>query len=75
MNEKALRVLEYNKIIDKLKSYAVTASGKEKISELTPYNSAYEVRESLKSTKEGVDIVIKKGNPPFEGIHDTREGI
>lgn len=75
MNEKALRVLEYNKIINKLKSYAVTASGKEKISELTPYNSAYEARESLKSTKEAVDIVIKKGNPPFEGIHDTREGI
>lgn len=75
MNEKSLRVLEYNKIIDKLKSYAVTASGKEKISELTPYNSAYEARESLKSTKEGVDIIIKKGNPPFEGIHDTREGI
>ena len=75
MNEKALRVLEFNKIKEILSKYAVTKGGKEKVLELEPYESAYEVRESLKETKEAYEILTKKGNPPFEGLHDVREAL
>ena len=75
MNEKALRVLEFNKIKEILSKYAVTKGGKEKVLELEPYESAYEVREALKETKEAYEILTKKGNPPFEGLHDVREAL
>lgn len=75
MNERSLRVLEFNKIKEKLRKYAVTSGGKELIDNLAPYSSAYEVREALEESREALEILIKKGNPPFEGLHDVREGI
>lgn len=75
MNERSLRVLEFNKIKEKLRKYAVTSGGKELVDNLTPYSSAYEVREALEESREALELLIKKGNPPFEGLHDVREGI
>ena len=46
MNEKSLRVLEFYKIKEKLKKYAVTRGGKEKVEQLSPYDSIYEVRDA-----------------------------
>ena len=70
-----LRVLEFNKIKEKLRKYAVTSGGKELVDNLAPYSSAYEVRETLEESREALELLIKKGNPPFEGLHDVREGI
>ena len=75
MNERSLRVLEFNKIKEKLRKYAVTSGGKELVDNLAPYSSAYEVRETLEESREALELLIKKGNPPFEGLHDVREGI
>ena len=75
MNEKALRVLEFNKIKEKLRRYAVTSGGKQKVDELVPYSSVYEVSNALEDTKEAYQILMKKGNPPFEGLHDVRDGL
>ena len=75
MNEKALRVLEFNKIKEKVKKYAITAGGKEKVDNLVPYSSAYEVKNALEDTKEAYEILIKKSNPPFEGLHDVTDGL
>lgn len=75
MNERSLRVLEFNKIKEKLRKYAVTSGGKELVDSLAPYSSAYEVREALEESREALELLIKKGNPPFEGLHDVREGI
>ena len=75
MNERSLRVLEFNKIKENLRKYAVTSGGKELVDNLAPYSSAYEVREALEESREALELLIKKGNPPFEGLHDVREGI
>ena len=75
MNERSLRVLEFNKIKEKLRKYAVTSGGKELVDNLAPYSSAYEVRETLEESREALELLIKKGNPPFEGLHDVREGM
>ncbi|MDS0527488.1 endonuclease MutS2 [Clostridium sp. SHJSY1] len=75
MNERALRVLEFNKVKDKVKRYAVTSGGKDLVEKMGPYESVYEVENALKETNEACNIVIKKGNPPFEGLHDVREGL
>lgn len=75
MQEKTLRVLEYDKIKEKLKKYTKTSAAKELIDKLEPYNNLYEVKEHLQETKEAFSLLTKKGNPPFEGIFDVREGI
>ena len=75
MNEKSLRVLEYYKIKEQIKKYAQTAAGKDIIEGLIPYNNLYEVREHLQETKEALELLSRKGSPPFEGIYDVREGI
>lgn len=75
MKEKALRVLEYNKIKEKLKFYAVTSGGKELIDNLMPYGTCYEVQNKLQESNEALDILIRKGAPPFEGLYDVRDGL
>ncbi len=75
MEDRTLRILEYNKVKEKLKKYAVTSGGKQLLDELNPYDSVYEVRKNLDETDEAFNLLIRKGNPPFEGLHDTREGL
>ena len=47
MKERTLRILEFNKIKNKLRNYAVTSGGKELIDNLTPYGSVFEVEKKL----------------------------
>lgn len=75
MNEKALRVLEYNKIKEKIKEYAQTGAAKDLIDELRPYDNIFEVKEHIEETQEAFQLLIKKGAPPFEGIYDVRDAI
>ncbi|MGL5085258.1 MAG: endonuclease MutS2, partial [Clostridium sp.] len=75
MKEKALRVLEYDKIKEKLKFYAVTLGGKELIDNLMPYTTTYEVENKLQESNEALDILIRTGAPPFEGLYDVRDGL
>ncbi|MCR1949696.1 MULTISPECIES: endonuclease MutS2 [unclassified Clostridium] len=75
MEERTLRVLEFNKIKEKLKEYAVTHGGKNIIDNLIPYDTVFEVKNKLKESNEALDLLITKGNPPFEGLFDVREGV
>lgn len=43
MKERTLRILEFNKIKDKIEKYAITSSGKEMVHSLEPFKSTYEV--------------------------------
>ncbi|VYU09431.1 endonuclease MutS2 [Clostridium tertium] len=75
MEERSLRVLEFNKIIEKVSDYAITSSAKELVFALSPYDTIYEVERKLKETDEALDLLITKSNPPFEGFFDVKEGI
>ncbi|MCM8711269.1 endonuclease MutS2 [Clostridium sp. SYSU_GA19001] len=75
MNEKALKVLEYFKIKDMIKNYTQTGAAKDIIDNLRPYDNIYEACEHLEETREALELLVKKGSPPFEGLYDVREGI
>lgn len=75
MNEKSLRVLEFNKVKENLKKYVHTSAAKDLITELKPYDNLYEVKEHLEETEEAFRLIVKKGAAPFEGIYDVREAI
>jgi DNA mismatch repair protein MutS2 len=72
LNEKALRVLEYNKIIDMLCESTVSGMGRDIASDLKPSSDLNEVKELLQETTEAVNLLLKKGNIPIGGVQDIR---
>jgi len=54
MNEKVLKVLEYDKIIEKLTDRASSTPGKELAEKLVPSVDFEEVKRSLKETTDAV---------------------
>lgn len=75
MNERSLKVLEFNKVKELIKKYARTSGGKEKVDDLAPYETLYEVNNKLEETNEALEVLITKGNPPLEGLYDINEAI
>ncbi|WP_010235707.1 endonuclease MutS2 [Clostridium arbusti] len=75
MNEKALRVLEYYKIKEKIKQFTQTSAAKDIIDDLKPYENIFEMKEHLEETEEALRLLGKKGSAPFEGAYDAREAI
>ncbi|MDR7870384.1 MAG: endonuclease MutS2 [Tissierellaceae bacterium] len=70
MNEKTLRVLEYNKIINLLLEKAESQLGKDLVKKIEPLNDKEEINALLQETDEALSIIIQRGNPPLYGIHN-----
>ena len=75
MNLKALKVLEYSKIKQMWSDEAVSSMVKEKIMDMEPYLDAYIIRDELRSTTEGVDLIVNKGPLPIYSIYDLSKDI
>ncbi|MCI8341821.1 MAG: endonuclease MutS2 [Firmicutes bacterium] len=75
MNEKALRTLEYNKIIEKLKNFAISPMGKELCAGLKPSVNITEIEKWQKDTTEASAMIVRKGNIPLGGIREIRPQI
>lgn len=70
-----LEKLEYNKILEKLSSYAITYLGKDKCLSLLPSNNKKEVKNMLKETTEAVNILYRSNTPQIFEIADNTINI
>ncbi|MDR2940846.1 MAG: endonuclease MutS2 [Clostridiales bacterium] len=70
MNEKAMKILEYNKIIDLLASKAISPMGKNLCRGLLPVVSLQEITAAQKETAEAYSMLMRKGSFPIGGIKD-----
>ena len=75
MNEKALRVLEYSKIIEMLTEHATTPLGKAQCASLVPSDDRDEISRNLKETTDAVSRLFQKGSISFSGARDIRPSI
>ena len=75
MNEKALRVLEYHKIIDRLSSLAGSTFGRELCSNLLPTSDLDLIQKLQKETTDALSRTYRKGSVSFSGIHDIRPSL
>ncbi len=75
MNEKALRTLEYNKIIDKLCALAGTSYGRELCAHLLPQENLKEIKRLQTETTDALSRLLRKGSVSFGGIHDIRPSV
>lgn len=71
MNDKVLRTLEYNKIIDILTEYASSTSGKELCRELKPSDNLEDINLNQNETKDALGRMIRNGSVSFSGIHNV----
>ncbi|MBR6572040.1 MAG: endonuclease MutS2 [Clostridia bacterium] len=73
--DRALRVLEFTKIRERLAGYALTDLGKEKCLELTPCIDFSDAVHSLDETEEAVTLISYLGGHPLASFPDVREQI
>ena len=71
MDPKAIRVLEYSKIIEKLAQECSSRLTAKQALALLPGNDPLEIREALADTAEAVTVLMKKGTPPFGNFYDV----
>ncbi len=75
MNQKALKTLEYDKIISQLTEYAASAPGKLLCKNLLPSSDIEEIRQAQTETTEAADRVRLEGGLSFSGIRDIRDSL
>ena len=75
MFERAIKTLEFNKIISKVMDYAATAMGKELVRELRPLTDLTAIREAQQITSEAVQLLTDSDRIPLGGIFDIRDSL
>ena len=75
MNQKVLRTLEYNKIVERLAEYAFGADTKERCLSLLPSTSLSEIANAQQQTKDAMNRSLKKGRLDCSGIKPLSSAI
>ena len=75
MNEKALTILEFHKIIDRLETHAGSAPGKQRCRELKPLTDIGEIRQMQRETTDALSRIFEKGSVSFAGVTDLRPSL
>ena len=75
MNEKALRILEYNKIIERLTECASSAMGKDLCKKLLPSTDLGEICQGQMETTDALSRIYAKGSISFGGLRDIRGSL
>ena len=75
MNQKALKTLEYTKIITQLESHAASPLGKSLCRDLVPSSDLEEVRTWQAQTTDAADRVRLKGTVSFSGLRDIGSSL
>lgn len=75
MNYKSLTTLEYDKIIDRLVSFAASDKAKERLKKLVPMTDIHDINAALSETSDALSRVYAKGAVSFSGVHDIGASV
>ena len=75
MNQKALKTLEFDKIIHILTGYAASEGAKDMCRKLVPYDNIGDVEHAQRETADALRRVYRKGSISFGGIRDIRGSL
>ncbi|MCA1031986.1 endonuclease MutS2 [Bacillus timonensis] len=75
MNQRMMKVLEFDKVKEQLKQHVASSLGRDKVIKLLPSPNYAEVVKWQEQTDEGVKVLRLKGNVPLGGISDIRASI
>ena len=75
MNQKALKTLEFDKIIHILTGYAASEGAKDMCRKLVPYDNIGDVERAQRETADALRRIYRKGSISFGGIRDIRGSL
>ncbi len=75
MQKRVLRLLEYDKVKERLGKHVSSSLGKQKVEQLTPLFSLEDVNHQLEGTEEGRKVIRLRGQAPLGGIRDIRQSV
>ena len=75
MNKKALKTLEYDKIIERLVNHASSPLGKELCRKLEPSDHIDTIRRMQQETHDALSRLFKKGTPSFGNAKEIRPSL
>ena len=75
MESKTIEKLEFNKVLEKVSSYAITYSGKEMVLRLKPLESKEEIEKQVGLVSEASILLYRKGTAPISEIADIKEHL
>ena len=70
MNEKVLRIVEYDKIISRLEEHADSQPGKKLCRELVPMDNLFEIEHAQAQTESALSHLFRKGSISFGNNRD-----
>lgn len=75
MDDRILRKLEYDKILERLNTFAISEMGKQRALALRPVRTLVEVQRLQEQTAEAETALEKIGGNPIEAFPDVRESL
>ncbi|WP_379965572.1 endonuclease MutS2 [Ectobacillus sp. sgz5001026] len=75
MQERTLRILEYDKVKEQLLEHVSCSLGRDKVIQLLPTTDFEEVQYLQETTEEGVFVLRLKGHAPLGGVTDIRPNV
>ena len=75
INYNSLTTLEYDKIIDRLVSFAASDKAKERLKKLVPMTDIHDINAALSETSDALSRVYAKGAVSFGGVHDIGASV
>lgn len=75
MNERALKTLEYDKIIEQLKKYAGSEMGRGLCGKLVPQTDLEIIKTMQQETRDALLRIYQKGSLSFNGVPDIRGAL
>ena len=75
MNERALKTLEYDKIIEQLKRHAGSEMGKALCGQLKPQTDINIIQAMQQETRDALQRIYQKGSLSFNGVPDIRGAL
>jgi len=75
MNEKVLKQLEFDKILNKLSDLASTQEAKGECAGLKPVNDLSLLNRMQQENEDALNRIFKKGTPVFGGIKNIRQAV
>lgn len=73
--KKAIKTLEFDKVCQMLAAVCPTEGAKKMAMELSPSRTVATVRRMQAETNAAFDLMVKKGMPPFYGVHDISDTV
>ncbi|MCL2619682.1 MAG: hypothetical protein FWD97_01945 [Defluviitaleaceae bacterium] len=75
MDSRSLKVLEFDKIVERLAGRAISPSGKALCGELAPLKELTDIGQALTETQQAMDFSMKAGGLPLGGIKDIAPSL